>query len=440
MKKIISLVLALVMVFAIAASASALTGDIYEPGPTTGGVLPYTNIKLKLVESIPGAAGFGLLSLTEVAAGKAYYTNQAIYFALEFTTPDLDLITIDPSDFDAPGILISSTNVEFWTNTFALYSVATTTIGNVAINADPTDTSNKKIEVTGDNTVTPPAVGSFAPVTTGAVQYILVGGGIVRGTASGAIRADFAGDIDCTKFFGTVTGGNIAALLTAADLEFGTNAHPIYSGKKQIYTVLMDDSADVKYTVTAYTGNAGAETAVGTVVFYTKDSATVAGSTKNVEQITAQMAAASGITDTAAFYVNDTGVDIAGGGSSSLQFYRAVAGEGSGDPTLKVLSPSSTGADLADYNALKSLYQGIMGFFGLQFSRQGILLPIHFAQKFSTFYAVSNEVKVALSTAVATDPDLELPATGDAATAAGFVMIALAIVAACGLAYRKVRG
>jgi len=428
MKKIISLVLALVMVFAIAASASALTGDIYEPGPTAGGVLPYTNIRLKLVESIPGAAGFGLLSLTEVAAGKAYYANQAIYFALEYTTPDSDLITIDPSDYDSPGILISSTNVEFWANTFALYSVGSTAIDTVPITATA-DTSAKKVTVVGN-----PVTG-LAPVASGAVQFILVGGGIVRGTASGAIRADFAGVLSCVKFYGTVTGSNIADLISKAVTEFPTaSPHPIYNGLNRIYTVGISGATDPVYTVAVYTGT-GAGTLKGTVTFETNSAGTVAGSTKNVDAITAQLEAASGITDTNVFYVNDTGVDIAGGGSSSLQFYRAVAAD-----DLKVLSPSSTGEDLADYNALKALYQGVMGFFGLQFSRSGILLPIHFAQKFSTFYAVSNEVKVALSTAVATDPDLELPATGDAATAAGFVMIALAIVAACGLAYRKVRG
>jgi len=434
MKKIISLILATVMVFAIAAGASALTGDIYEVSPTTGGVMPYTNIRLRLVQSIPGAPGFGLLSLVDVAAGSAYYANQAIYFALEFTTPKDGDITIHPLDYPYPGVLISSTNVDFWPDSFALYSFIGATI----------------TEVTGPEfTIIDPAEPGYAkkvkttlplPSGSGAIQYILVGGGIVRGTASGAIRADFAGDIDCIKFFGAVTGSNIPTLLTKAYAEM--DEHPIYSGEKLIYSVDMSSTTDPMYEVVVFSGNAGSEIPTGLVRFYTESDDTVPGSTKNVEQITVAKINQEdddddpGTPDISVlgdvYYVNDTGVDISGGGTSSLQFYRAT-----GPDTLEVLSAPATGSPYAD---LKALYQGVMGFFDLQFSRQGILLPIHFAQKFSTFYAVSNEVKVALSTAVATDPDLELPATGDAATAAGFVMIALAIVAACGLAYRKVRG
>lgn len=417
MKKLTSLILALAMVFAIAASASALTGDIYEVGPTTGGVLPYTNIRLKLVESIPGAAGFGLLSLTEVASGRAYFANQTLYFALEYTTPDKSYITIHEDDYDDPAILISSTNVDFWPGTFALYSITAATIATAPFHiTSPSSGYAKKI------TVEVPE-----PVNNSAVQFILVGGGIVRGTASGAIRADFAGDIDSVKFFGGVNGSNIPDLLDEALDEFGGGrSRTIYSGKKKTFIVSFDDLSDPVYTVAAFDAN---EAPLGTVWFHTNTAATKAGSLKNVDKITAQVHGGD------IYQVNDTGVDIGGGGTSSVQFYRAA-----GDGQLEVLSSSATGDALTLYNALKAVYQKVMSFFGLQYSRQGILLPIHFAQKFSVFYAVSNEVKVALSGAVATDPDLELPATGDAASTAGFAMLALAIVAALGLAYRKVRG
>ena len=90
------------------------------------------------------------------------------------------------------------------------------------------------------------------------------------------------------------------------------------------------------------------------------------------------------------------------------------------------------------FNNLRDAYQQVMKFFNLSYGKDGILLPVHFASKFSTFYA-STSVKVAYYGQPILDPDISLPATGDMATNVGFVMIALAIVAASALAYRKVR-
>lgn len=420
MKKLTSLILALVMALAVAAGASALTGDIYEPGPTTGGVLPYTNIRLKLVESIPGGPGFGLLSLTETAAGKAYFPNQTVYFALEYTTPDLDNISIHDDDYQDPAILMSATNVEFWPGTFALYSISAATISTASFSivSPSTDTYANKVTLRVPRPTD--------PEPDAATQYILVGGGIVRGTASGAIRADFAGDIDSVKFFGGVNAGNIPNLLDDAYEEFGGGrSRTIYTGTKKAYIVSFDSKTNPIYSVQAFDAN---EAPLGTIWFHTDSAATKAGSLKNVFKITGQVHGGD------IYQVNDTGMDIGGGGTSSLQFYRAVGDQ------VEVLSPSSEGQALVVYNALKAVYQKVMGFFGLQYSREGILLPIHFAQKFSVFYGVSNEVRVAVGSSVPTDPDLNLPATGDAAVTAGFVMLALAVAAACGLAYRKVRG
>jgi hypothetical protein len=92
------------------------------------------------------------------------------------------------------------------------------------------------------------------------------------------------------------------------------------------------------------------------------------------------------------------------------------------------------------YKTLKAIYDEVMAFFGFDYNAKGELLDAHFTSKLHSFYA-KDEVAVNLYTSAITvpDPEVEIPQTGDAATTIGFVMVAMAIVAAAAVAYKKVR-
>lgn len=413
-QKIISLVVALAMVLAMAAGASALTGDLYEPAPTAGGVMPYTNIRLRLVESASEEIGFGLFNLAQAAEGSAYFPGQRICFALEFTTPDEEDITIHALDYVNPAVVLSSAVVDFCPGTFTMCQLEGATVSETAVTVEHDPDNPKKV------TVSLPF-----PVDSGAVRYVLTGCGLVRGTSSGALQAEFQGDYTSTKFFGPVHGGNITELM---ELAKGLWGGFVLEGMEFLYHVMYFPIEEEMQYIVFNLGDDMDD--ISALLFYTDLAATVAGSTKNVTKIEILIVENG---DATAWLVNDTGVDISGGGTSSLQFYRADGADG-----LVVLSPACAGEDLTTYNRLKSWYQEVMGYFGLQYSREGILLPIHFSQKFSIFYAKS-EVRVALSHAAAADPDLALPATGGGGRHAGLGMAALAVALACGLAWRRLK-
>lgn len=414
MKKIVSLVLALVLVLAIAAPATAITGMI-NPEVTASTNAAFTNFDLKLVESY--ASGVGVLSLQGIAANKAYVKDSLVHYAITYTTPDLTKVTTNPADYDAPAILLTSDVVKFY-NVVQGYSITTTGVAPVALTATlgATDMSMTIATLPDPIDATPDA----------SVNYIIVGSGVLSVASNGTIMAQLLGDPASPKFMAL----SVADFQGAVDaLEFGVNIYtgPLATNVK--YEIIADETTDplkVVYTVTIPDADGVAANHDGAVIFTTNKAKSIAaGSSQNVEKIEVQM---PGVRATADTYLVFDQANNVGAPGSALKFYSAAG---------SVITEVTTAATIS---SLTSIYSGVMSYFGFNFNAAGILHPVHFANKLSVIYAVDQEaITLYTSSIVVPDEDTEPPQTGDAATSIGFVMIALAIVAAAGVAYKKVR-
>ena len=190
MKKTISLVLALVMVFAIASSASAITGLI-NPEATVVNNAPYTDIDLQLIESV--GTGFGLLSLQPVAANKAYIYDGVVHFALYYKIPGNSVVLNMPEyDYSDPYALISSDIVDFATSTIKTYKISRTDVLDITSYV-PASAFNSAVY--GNKWVKVPLASPKHDENRG-YSYVIVGSGAVTVAANGTIQADLLGDWD----------------------------------------------------------------------------------------------------------------------------------------------------------------------------------------------------------------------------------------------------
>ena len=128
MKKIISLVLALAFIGAVAVSASAITGSIY-PAVSKAKVAPYTDFDLRLVtgSSVVGATNLDILNLVNIPANQAFVQDSVVYFAFTFTAQkegsDKGDITMHSNDYLEPGFLLSSDVLDFAKSSFKMFRI-----------------------------------------------------------------------------------------------------------------------------------------------------------------------------------------------------------------------------------------------------------------------------------------------------------------------------
>jgi len=413
MKKTVSLILALVMALAIASTAAAITGFI-TPTVSNPTVPPYKNISLVVVESI--GTGLSVLNLQPVPDSKLYVKDSLVHYALYFYTPRINKFTMDGFDYGDPAVLLSSDVVDFLIDTLRLSEIAdgTSIVNNHGYSAAAAYYPGTKRYMEVDLP---------APVAGNGWTYVLTGSAVVTGSANGVIQADFMGRRDCMKFWAmpkTIDEVKDSVAYGLTTEMPGPGGHPIFSGLDQIYNVTASGIAgpglnvfyDVAITAGKYAG--------AVVQFNTDYDDTVkAGSDKNVVEVK--------IFDGGdVWLVKDEASNISGEGATSLTFIKAPG-------PVQETNPGTIAR-------LTGIYRQVMNFFELGYIRKGVLLPQHFAYKFSTFYYVaSDDVNVYAGAITIPDAAVDIPQTGDASTSIGFVMIALAILAACGVAYRKVR-
>jgi membrane-bound inhibitor of C-type lysozyme len=104
-----------------------------------------------------------------------------------------------------------------------------------------------------------------------------------------------------------------------------------------------------------------------------------------------------------------------------------------------VKSIGGLNADDDAFEALNDAYEEVMGFFGFDYDAEGLLQAKHFERK-ATSLNLKDEAVIQLYTADIVVPGgVTPPKTGDAATVVGFVMIAVAMIAAGVVVSRKVR-
>jgi hypothetical protein len=111
MRKILTLALALVLVFAIAAPALAITGDTTPDVTDTEGAP--VKLDVALLTAPPVATAFGGFQVSEVAANKAYIVNEVCYYGVAVNFPEADLaggevFDLDPVDYEGAVLSISS--------------------------------------------------------------------------------------------------------------------------------------------------------------------------------------------------------------------------------------------------------------------------------------------------------------------------------------------
>ena len=431
MKKIVSLVLALVLVLAFAAPAMAITGLI-NPTVTTSAYGPYVDIDLALIES--PASGLGILSLQAVAANKAYVKDALVHFALYYKTTASGSITANPEDYIDPAALISSDVVSFLPSTVNEYRIDSA-YGITSIIANGVAVAPATPVVTWA-AATPKQlkIDLESPGAT-AMSYVILGSGVLSTAANGTILAEVMGDQTSSKFM-PLTVASVDGAITALD------GSSIFTGKLATdikYTIFADYTPGVDtITYAVVLPTASGDTYGNAVIFTASHAQTIGnGSTHNLSKIevtlnqdilnaggTALDIAKLALPATQKYLVVDQGSILAGGGASALKFYLGGAEE----------------TVAATITKLTAAYTGVMTTFGFNYSAAGVLHPVHFGNKLSVFYAYDSAALTLYTSAITVpDADTDVPQTGDAATSIGFVMIALAIVAACGVAYKKVR-
>ncbi len=105
----------------------------------------------------------------------------------------------------------------------------------------------------------------------------------------------------------------------------------------------------------------------------------------------------------------------------------------------KVLDEKSTGDDAKTYAALKKVFDNYFAMLGFTYDGANAMTAEHFTKYFGTIDEVVNTLVYPAGYVTVTNPTVEPPQTGDATTVVGFVMIALALVAAAVVTVKKVR-
>lgn len=96
-------------------------------------------------------------------------------------------------------------------------------------------------------------------------------------------------------------------------------------------------------------------------------------------------------------------------------------------------------ADAATFKAVNAIYEDIFGFLGFKFADCDYMTAKHFTKFFGTIGEVSASYTWNAGMVVVNPVDPKLPQTGDNASIIGFAMIAVAMVAAAVVTFKKVR-
>ena len=91
------------------------------------------------------------------------------------------------------------------------------------------------------------------------------------------------------------------------------------------------------------------------------------------------------------------------------------------------------------YNDLKDIYDDIFGVLGFGYEDANYMSEAHFEKYFGTVSEIEDGYNYSTGTVVVVTPDVEPPQTGDNASVIGFVMVAVALVAAAAVTLKKVR-
>ena len=393
MKKIVSLVLALVLVLAIAAPAMAITGYEKPTTPTASAVAPYAG-GISLIDA--SAAGLGVLSLNSPASNKAYVANEVVYFRVDLTTPAKT--SMAPGDFWDSKLYISSTAASLIGAVMYKIHNSTSSVGTIPVVGWGYVEENKSDIAIDKNTLTIDLDDNCADENEyqpncnkyiAGAKYVVIGYGVVK--AQGEITAE-------------IKGGNMEKF-KKLDGQLSTDKYFIYDNLGTLLYAMYLSGNNV--VVDVYK----AGSVIGTVKF-----------------------------DRDAKY-NCTKISVANADTQwafmEVKYTVPVSYEGA---VLESFDTITATNNYHLFNALKAAYEQVMTFFGFDYNAKGLLLDGHFTQMLNSFYA-NDSVTVNLYTQAITvpDPDVEIPQTGDAATTIGFVMVAMAIVAAAAVAYKKVR-
>lgn len=96
-------------------------------------------------------------------------------------------------------------------------------------------------------------------------------------------------------------------------------------------------------------------------------------------------------------------------------------------------------ADATTFKAVNAIYEDIFGFLGFKFADCDYMTAKHFTKFFGTIGEVSASYTWNAGMVVVNPVDPKLPQTGDNASIIGFAMIAVAMVAAAVVTFKKVR-
>lgn len=96
-------------------------------------------------------------------------------------------------------------------------------------------------------------------------------------------------------------------------------------------------------------------------------------------------------------------------------------------------------AEGAVYNNLKAVYDKIFGFLGFDYEEANYMTDDHFEHYFGRIMADDKKITYPNGSVIVNPVDPKLPQTGDNASIIGFAMIAVAMVAAAVVTFKKVR-
>lgn len=104
-----------------------------------------------------------------------------------------------------------------------------------------------------------------------------------------------------------------------------------------------------------------------------------------------------------------------------------------------VANPGTIVTEGTAYKAMMAIYDEYFGLLGFPYEDAKYMTEKHFSTYFGTIVEVTATVTYPTGAVVVVTPDVEPPQTGDNASIVGFVMVAIALVAAAAVTVKKVR-
>lgn len=374
MKKILTLVLALALVFALAAPALAITGDT-TPDETHPSRAP-VSLDVELFTA-PEAFGGGTLSVSKIASNKMYIVNEVAYWgvALQFADENDYNFNMHENDYNGAELTVSC-------DAFALKDVA---LGHAYVEEAGKSKIVKWNKALGEDGVDD-GMDFDPPELSSNKDYLEMG------------IPDYLWGTDTELYFfgqGIVTGKGLLKAEVALDSSLDDGVLMIYDGTDLLYKVDDDQSFP------------GLDFDSGYVVWDDEDNAV--GFEVDNGNVTAIKVALK---------------DILGGKFQEVEYKTKPSGGGS-------IVQSIGDFEGDDLDEAKKLYNSVMKFFGFNYDAEGKLRDKHFESKCRALY-LKDQATINLYTGsiVIPDPEVAPPKTGDAASVMGFMMIALALAAA----------